>query len=200
MEPDANAQLAEAKGALREQMRELRRAIPRHERARRSRIVAGRTLALAELASPRTVLVFYAFGSEVGTRDLIAALADRGHQVLLPVIRGTDLLAARFVPDAPIVVSPLGVKEPASPVFVDAAEVGAVIAPGLAFDRAGHRLGHGGGHYDRFLATLSHSTLRLGIAFHEQLVDAVPFGPQDQRLHLVVTDREVVDRRRATPA
>ena len=61
---------------------------------------------------------------------------------------------------------------------VDPDEVDLVITPGLAFDRAGHRLGYGGGHYDRYLGRARPEAPRVGIGFPLQLVDEVPVEPR----------------------
>lgn len=86
-----------------------------------------------------------------------------------------------------------GPKEPARRFPVDPADVDVVIAPGLAFDRQGRRLGYGGGHYDAYLARLGPRAVRIGIGFAVQLVDEVPAGPGDQRLDLIITDEGVVE-------
>jgi 5-formyltetrahydrofolate cyclo-ligase len=70
-----------------------------------------------------------------------------------------------------------------------------VITPGLAFDRRGHRLGYGGGHYDRYFARLQRSALRVGVGFSIQLVDELPTEPSDRPVDLVVTDAGVHDHR-----
>jgi 5-formyltetrahydrofolate cyclo-ligase len=68
----------------------------------------------------------------------------------------------------------------------------AVIVPGLAFDRRGHRLGRGAGVYDRFLATLAPHTLRIGVIPDGQLVDVLPTEPHDVPMHFVVTEKQVI--------
>lgn len=70
-------------------------------------------------------------------------------------------------------------------------EIAAVIVPGLAFDRAGGRLGHGQGWYDRWLSTLAPSVLRIGVVTAERLVDHVPTEDHDIAMTHVVTE---VDR------
>ncbi len=62
-----------------------------------------------------------------------------------------------------------------------------VVVPGLAFTPGGHRLGYGGGYYDRFLASLPPSAVTVGVCFHEQLVDDLPLDPHDRPVDLVVT-------------
>ena len=60
----------------------------------------------------------------------------------------------------------------------------------LHFDRAGHRLGYGGGHYDRYLARLDPSALRVGIGFRSQVVEegVIPAEPTDEPVDVLVTD------------
>ena len=69
---------------------------------------------------------------------------------------------------------------------VDAIDV--ILVPGLAFDRAGRRLGRGGGFYDRFLATAPARAARVGVAFEAQVVDSVPVGDQDCTVSALVTE------------
>lgn len=63
-----------------------------------------------------------------------------------------------------------------------------VVVPGLAFTTEGHRLGQGGGHFDRFLVRLRPDCLTIGVCFHEQLVADLPMFEHDVRVALVVTD------------
>ena len=70
-----------------------------------------------------------------------------------------------------------------------------LLVPLLAFDRAGYRLGYGGGFYDRTLATLRRAapaTLAVGLAFAGQEIEAVPRDGLDARLDWIVTEREAL--------
>ena len=80
---------------------------------------------------------------------------------------------------------------------MDPSLIDVVVVPGLAFDRAGFRVGYGGGNYDRFLPRLRPDAVRVGFAFGLQLLPAgkVPRGPNDEPVHHVVTERELVDCR-----
>ena len=75
---------------------------------------------------------------------------------------------------------------------VDPEKIDVVVSPGLAFDRRGHRLGYGGGYYDRYLARLHAHASRVGIGFAVQLLDEVPAEETDQPVDVVVTDRGVI--------
>ncbi len=75
-----------------------------------------------------------------------------------------------------LVESAYGPREPFLHRPADLSRVGAVIVPGLAFDRRGGRLGYGGGHYDTFLRLLPTGPVLIGLAFAEQIVPEVPDG------------------------
>ena len=87
-----------------------------------------------------------------------------------------------------------GVCSPAVDDPVPAAQLDAVLVPGVAFDRTCRRLGRGGGFYDRFLNLLPSHCLTIGIGFDEQLVESVPTEAWDRQLHLVVTPQGVFNK------
>jgi 5-formyltetrahydrofolate cyclo-ligase len=175
-------------------MRGVRTALSPEERERLADSVAERVVAVPEVRAARTVLLFSSFGSEIPTTGLVARLVAEGKRVLLPFVEGDSMVAAEFLPDqdGALVETTYGPKEPASRNPVHPRQVDVVILPGLAFDRNGHRLGYGGGYYDRYVRGLRAVALRVGIGFARQVVDDVPQGPGDERVDLVVTDRETI--------
>lgn len=146
-----------------------------------------------ELARLGPAAGYWPFGGEIDPRPLMAALAKAGLTIALPRVdrRGGPsrfLLwedAAALKPDA------YGMMAPPA----DAREVipKLLLVPLLAFDRAGHRLGQGGGHYDRTLAALRPMGAKAaGLAYSAQELPEVPAGPHDQTLDWVVTEREAI--------
>lgn len=81
---------------------------------------------------------------------------------------------------------------PRNHVPIRSASLAAVVVPGLAYDRHGHRLGRGAGVYDRFLATLPPNVLRIGLTPAALVVPELPTEPHDVPMHFVVTEREVI--------
>src|SRR5687768_4791437 len=141
------------KAALRASV--LERRAGRSEVARNSAAQAiASHLAGAAFAQVPTVAAYLSMGSEPGTGPLIDLLLDRGTEVIVPVTADGSLDWVRYDPDAPLTRSPLGVPEPDGPrLGADAlAAAGLVIAPALAVDHAGWRLGRGAGYFDRALA------------------------------------------------
>lgn len=173
-------------------MREARAAIPAATRLERSAEIERRLLALPEVRGARGVLVFASFGTEVATDGIIRALHDAGARVFLPYRGSERLEAAEVGPGDPLVPSAYGPREPASPRPVDPAEIDLVIAPGLAFDRRGGRLGYGGGDFDRYLGRIRPDATRIALAFADQVVPEVPTGAHDVPVDLVVTEDSVI--------
>jgi 5-formyltetrahydrofolate cyclo-ligase len=187
-----SAQIRRRKQELRARMRAVRREMPVEEREARSAQAVSRLFDLPEMARAGTVLVFYSFGSEISTREAAHRLLASGRRVLLPYLEDGAMHAGQPRPGAELTPTGYGPKEPAERVAIDPAEIDVVVTPGLAFDRRGHRLGYGGGYYDRYLARLGGRPYRVGVGFREQLVEEVPAGPGDERVDAVVTDQETV--------
>jgi len=154
--------------------------------------IERRMLALPVFGPARTILLFSSFGSEVPTSHLIDRLVEGGKRVLLPAIRQAEMEAAEYRPGSDLAATTYGPKEPADGALATPEEVDVAVVPGLAFDRQGHRLGRGGGHFDRYLRRMLPEATRVGIAVHAQVVPAVPHGPRDERVDFVVTDQESI--------
>ena len=129
-------------------------------------------------------------GDEVDVRPLLATLAERGHSLALPVTtpRGQPLLFRRWRPGDALGRGPLGTSYPAAGEEV---RPDWLLVPLLAFDRAGRRLGYGGGYYDRTLSALP-GAVAIGCAHAVQEAPEVPAGPDDVRLAWVATENGVI--------
>lgn len=173
---------------MRAQARARRRALPQQERAARSERIREHALALPELERARVVGCYVSVGTEVETGRLLRALLVRGALVAVPVTVEEEMRFVRL--DHPWALAPgaHGIPEPRQPwTQVDGERLEIVFVPGVLFGRDGSRLGNGRGHFDRFFA--AHPTpLRVGLAFGEQVVDAIPTEPHDQALDVLVTE------------
>ena len=145
--------------------------------------------------SPRVVSAFRSMGEELDTGPLLSRLATLGYQLCLPVMQGRakPLVFREWSPGDTMATAIWGIQEPTADKAVLQPDV--VLAPLLAFDRAGWRLGYGGGFYDRTLRGLREKkpVRIIGLAFAEQEVDAVPHLEYDERLDAVLTPQGLVE-------
>jgi 5-formyltetrahydrofolate cyclo-ligase len=175
----------EAKAALRRVLRERRAA-----RGEAARVEAGAALAGHAATLPAgTVAAFVAVRGEPPTLPLLGALRAAGRTVLLPLLREDDDLEwAEFVSPDALRPGRLGISEPAGPSLgVDAVAAAAlVLAPALAVDGRGRRLGQGGGSYDRALGRVAAPV--VAIVFDDEVLgDAIPVESHDRRVDGVLT-------------
>jgi 5-formyltetrahydrofolate cyclo-ligase len=176
-----------AKAALRQRLLARRRARTAEERAAAAAAVAD-TLVHA-LAGVRTLAAFVPDPTEPGYDRLPADLARLGARVLLPVIppAGRELdwavHGSRLVPGRFGLLEPLGAR--LGPAALAAADV--VVVPALAVDRAGIRLGRGGGYYDTSLVHARPDAVLVALLFDGERVDDLPAEVHDRPVTAVVT-------------
>lgn len=181
--------LAEAKRTARAEL--LSRPVPRGAAAVAAGNMAARhLLGLPELQAARHVALFAALPDEPPTRTVFEGIRSRGRLPLLPRVAGGEGLV--FLP-APsweaLRPGRLGILEPldlGTPVVLGPTDL--VIVPGLGFDRRGHRLGRGAGHYDRAFGTGAPGPFLVGYAWACRVGGEIPAGPLDRRVDAVVTE------------
>lgn len=180
--------LADDKQVLRKTLRRIRQAIPTIQRLRAARAVARHALRCAPLRRARRVAVYLAMSSELPTAPLIAAIQARGIRVFAPaLVRGA--LRFRALGRACLQQHRLGMQQPRTGIARRAARMDVIVLPLLGFDAHGTRLGQGGGYYDRALSGCRFRPYRLGLAYAQQQVAALPREAWDQSLHAVLTER-----------
>ena len=167
------------KPALRRRMRMVRDAVV--DRVVRSVELWAKVAELREYRNANTVMAFVGMNSEPDTDALFAMITADGKRLLLPRVEGSELAVCDA--DGPLATSSFGVQEPIGPAL-ELDVVDFVIVPGLAFTRAGERLGYGGGFYDRFLPLVN--APNAGVCFREQIVDVLPMHERDVRVQQVV--------------
>lgn len=178
-----------------------RSALDPDERASATAAVVQRVLDLAELQSPGVrgvVAGSVSVQGEIDLSDALDALRARGWRIALPVVGGGDPGVMRFRihrSGDPLVVGRFGIPVPAPGGLPEltAADLDVVIAPCVAVDEAGTRVGFGAGYYDRALADPTERPLVVVAAFEVQVVrDALAARPWDVAGDVVVTDRRTI--------
>ena len=186
---------AGSKRILRRDMRRRLETLSGDKRHEASQILAETVLGLPELASVDRVLCCLSFGVEVDTWWLIEQLLTADLEVVVP---RADFETGRLhLHPYPCDLEELsfGLRQPLArsdelePQEIDTT-VGLAIIPGLAFDPAGFRLGHGGGYFDRFLAR--RDLPAVGVAFDLQIVDRLPTEAHDRPMDIVVTEERTL--------
>jgi 5-formyltetrahydrofolate cyclo-ligase len=170
-----------------------RDALSDDARVAASHAIADSTIELLATFAAGSVIALYApKGTEVDTTHIDAAARARQLRVVYPrIIDGDRKLAFHESTIDALIPAKFGLREPASATpRVEVGDLSALIIPGLAFDRAGGRIGWGRGYYDVTLATIP-GALRIGLAFECQIIDHVPREPHDAPLHYVVTEAAI---------
>lgn len=145
-------------------------------------------LAQTLLALPApTIACVWPLPHEVDVRPLCHTLHNAGRTVLLPETppKGQPLSFRVWHPTCTMLAGRFGTEVPDGPYATPTA----ILVPLVGFDRAGNRLGYGGGYYDRTLAALPHCPA-IGYALCAQEVDHLPTGPYDKPLSCIVTEKE----------
>jgi len=185
--------IASEKAELRREALARRDALPAAARKAAAEAIAVRAFPLA-IAPGTIVSGFMPLKSEINPLPLMRKLAEAGATLALPVVagRGKPLIMRAWKWGEPLAAGVWGIREPKP----EAPEVepDILLVPLLAFDRAGHRIGYGAGYYDMTINRLRmrKPVVAIGIAFAAQEVPAVPATPRDERLDLVLTEREVI--------
>lgn len=157
--------------------------------AEASRRLAAQGLDFLRAPTGTIVSGFAAIRDEINPAELMSWLHEEGFRLALPVMvgKGKALLMRAWTPGDPMQAAQWGIAEP----MADKPEVepDVLLVPLLAFDKHGHRLGYGGGFYDRTLMKLrvKKPVVAVGLAYDELEVDAVPHESYDQRLDWVLT-------------
>ena len=168
-------------------MRARRKAASARERADASAVVCAK---LVSSAGSGTVAVYLATSEEIDLSAYIKVMLRRDVRLVAPRWNGEAYELAVLDGTGPrrLRRGPMGVMEPVDGKIVLPQEVSLWIVPGLAFTRDGRRLGYGGGWYDRLLASASKDSVKVGVAYSFQMVDALPSEPHDVQLTAVVDD------------
>lgn len=184
---------------IRSEIRALRRSLPAEAARRDSNAIARRLAGSAIFRSSRQIAAYLANDGEVGTEELIQFIWNEGKEPYLPILRFEPhkfLWFGLYRPDTALVPNRYRIPEPSpgpdtvpEPWRFDLA-----LIPLVAFDLAGHRIGMGGGYYDRTFAYRKDSgqprrPVLIGLAFECQKRGGLPAEPWDVPLDGVVTEQ-----------
>lgn len=188
------------KSSLRLRIRHQRAALSARTRRRAALAVSKRVEALRRYRRAQRIAVYCARQGEMDPRPLMRAALQRGKRIYLPVLHPFFHGRLKFCEArAHTVMRPnrFGIPEPSgnTDCLSHSRRLDIVLLPLVAFDRQGHRLGMGGGYYDRSFAYRQSSNrirpLLIGLAYEFQCVESLPHEPWDIMLDAVITERKL---------
>jgi 5-formyltetrahydrofolate cyclo-ligase len=179
-------EIAEQKTIMRGHMKEIRSEAAARDPDAADRLAARFPLKLFQRYGP-VVSGYLAINDELDPAPLLARLAGQGARLVLPRIETDGAMSFRDASNATLENGPFGLTQPSS--SAEIVRPNLVLAPLLAFDSRGRRLGYGKGHYDRAIASLRATgrVFYLGLAYAQQQADVVPIDRHDLLLDWVET-------------
>lgn len=180
-----------SKPELRAKMRLVRRQLPVEYRQEQSHLLARQLEPLLNSIAPQTIGMYLATAQEVNLDSVIETFHQKGTAIYLPHLEDGQTPFHRFVSWESLENGPLDLRHPViSAPSIETALLDVIVLPGLAFDRQGNRLGHGGGWYDKAIGNIETSARKpilIGVCFREQMVENVPHEAFDVRMNFIVT-------------
>jgi 5-formyltetrahydrofolate cyclo-ligase len=191
------------KKKLRQYFLQKRDSIPPEIKRVKEAAIEKRLFNLREFKEAKSILFYVSFGSEVNTRNCLEDVIAMKKRLILPRVDTRHRILRLFEIEDLSELSPgyMGILEPpARPDReVDLKDIDLIIIPGTGFDLKGHRLGYGGGYYDRLLSYESRQLSRLNkhiitiaLAFEEQISEKIPAESHDIKVDKIITDRRII--------
>jgi len=183
------------KAGLRKKMKRMLTAQTRIERAEKSEKIIDRLVGLSEYSNAKTILVYVSMDEEVGTREFIPRAILDGKRVVVPAVSPDERTMTLHEIKKIGELGPgyRGICEPKNRgVCIGYEEIDLAIAPGLAFDSKGNRLGRGKGMFDKLFTKLK--CQKVALAFDFQVVEEVPVDEHDKTVDAVITEKRVITR------
>ena len=175
------------KQELRQAIRARKRAMTEEDILRRSEILAEKFARSDAYRAAKTIYGYLPYNQEVRTVPMLRRALEEGKRVAVPKVYGDDMKFIYLDDLSQVAKGYAGIPEPVADGPVAQDETALVLMPGLAFDPQGHRIGYGGGFYDRYLADREALRLRsIAVGFRCQQVESVPVEETDVKPYQVI--------------
>ncbi len=178
---------------LRKEIEIQRRALEPRWLATASSQIVGNFQRLNAFPTASTVALYKSIHGEVDLESLFSICWNAGKRTCIPLFNAQAKLyeMAEVTAETPYSIGHYGIREPRSASLLPMDQVDLIAVPGVAFDRAGNRLGRGGGYYDRLLNGFS--GVAAAVTFDFQILTKVPAEMHDKPVDHLVTERTIVD-------
>ncbi|MBW2981671.1 5-formyltetrahydrofolate cyclo-ligase [Candidatus Woesearchaeota archaeon] len=178
------------KELIREKINLTRKNLSKEIIAEKSKKIIESLIKLEEYNNASTIMPYISLNIEVDTKEFIKKELLKGKNIVVPFVEDENIQISRLNNFENLVQGKFGVLEPEKKERYDG-KIDLVIIPGIAFDEKGSRIGFGKGYYDKFLERFKDS-LKIGLAFEEQIVDFVPSEEHDQPVDIIITEKRVI--------
>lgn len=182
------------KQRLRKQLRKALNMMNAEQIHQQSRRACEFLCGTAPFLQARVIMMFLSKTDEIETQWAIRQALDQGKTVAVPkvIYKHHQLIPLKLSSlDCEMETDRYGLRHPKNSPEVPVESLELVVAPGLGFDEHGHRLGRGGGYYDRFFCHHGFHALKCGFAFEQQMLDEVPMDQHDIPIDMLITDQKV---------
>ena len=177
------------KNSLRQHLEMKRRAMPKEEAAALSSAVVARLESVPEFQKGRNIMLYYPIRNEVDVRPLLEAYQDSKVLLLPVVLKGHKMELRQYRGPESLKKGQYGIPEPIGERYTG--RIDTIIVPGVGFDRHLHRIGRGGGYYDRFLKKHPEAK-KVAVAYDFQIVDNVPVNHFDRKVDAIITPTAII--------
>jgi len=171
------------KAKIRRLIRNKKNVLSDMEKSQSAATVFEKIELLSEFMNAKSVLMYWSMPDELPTHNFIVKWSAK-KQMLLPMVKGDEMLIKPFISTDELRKSDMGIWEPeAQREYLR--QIDLVIVPGIAFDKSKNRLGRGKGYYDRYFN--NKSITKIGVCYDFQLLEVIPTEPFDVCMDKIIT-------------
>ncbi|MGM0380567.1 MAG: 5-formyltetrahydrofolate cyclo-ligase [bacterium] len=193
--------MSASKNGDKDQLRELkfkrRNELTAEMRKEISKKICNKLQKMPVFKNAGSVMLYYPINNEVDTRYLLDLSLVEKKKIVFPRTNTAEKKLDLYLvkdPEDELVYGNFDIREP-DPKDCSSyipRNLDLVLVPAVVFDRTGHRIGYGGGYYDRFLEGRAEKFKTIGLAYSFQVVEEIPADPHDKAVDLVITDEEII--------
>lgn len=177
------------KELIREKIKKKKQQLTDKEKEIEAANVFEKIEALPEFINAHNIMIYWSMPDELPTHNFIIRWSKK-KTMLLPVVKGEDMLIKPFSTKEELKQGSLGIWEPdVQKEYLNSIDL--VIVPGVAFDRNKSRLGRGKGYYDRYF--INKRIVKIGVCFDFQLLESIPIDSFDIKMDKVVTNSILIE-------
>ncbi|MBN2796566.1 MAG: 5-formyltetrahydrofolate cyclo-ligase [Clostridia bacterium] len=178
---------------FRKKMLQIRSELNEEQVREKSKVITETLLESHLFHEKSNIMLYMDFRNEVKTSALIEYVLKHHHLILPKVDMKTKTMTLHWIKDiSQLVKSKFGILEPTDEYQIQPDKLDLILAPGVAFDKEGYRLGYGGGFYDRLLEKKNRCTMVIALAFDCQVAEYVPKEDHDFKMDAIITESKVM--------